>query len=68
MSSRCLYVSIPCGSIKSTGSGTDIYVSEKFQFLVVRLKVTPEILAEDGQKFQFLVVRLKDNRQAGNAR
>ena len=35
-----------------------------FQFLMVRLKVTPRVDYAQGEEFQFLMVRLKENEKA----
>ena len=53
-------ISIPYGAIKRAKIGVDLTEFERFQFLMVRLKV---VYLDNGtftdNKFQFLMVRLK---------
>jgi len=56
---ECNFISIPYGAIKRVNNVDYLSASDRFQFLMVRLKATniPELLKI--QKFQFLMVRLK---------
>jgi len=56
-------ISIPSGAIKRSAMVADLASAvQKFQFLLVRLKVdTLTITHAATAEFQFLLVRLKDN-------
>jgi len=54
------YISIPYGAIKSNNFDLIVEPNQKFQFLMVRLKVESYVKDElEIKKFQFLMVRLK---------